>query len=109
MSRARPIRIGKDAALSFHARGGTVVIMSRTQSKLDDVLANDFAGSPRAMAVAYDAGDNASIAEGIATALGLFGGDGALHVLVNSTGGYSVGETIGETAQVRCSLIAVCV
>merc|ERR1711991_960281 len=60
--------IGKDAALSFHAAGATVVIMSRRQEVLDTIVAEEMGGE-RGFAVTMDAMDNASVEAGIKEAI----------------------------------------
>merc|ERR1711991_617239 len=85
--------IGKDAALSFHAAGATVVIMSRRQEVLDTIVAEEMGGE-RGFVVTMDAMDNASVEAGIKEAIEKLGG--GLDVLVNVAGVLSGGSTVAE-------------
>merc|ERR1711916_264679 len=85
--------IGKDAALSFHAAGATVVIMSRRQEVLDTIVAEEMGGE-RGFVVTMDAMDNASVEAGIKEAIEKLGG--GLDVLVNVAGGLGGGSTVAE-------------
>jgi len=75
--------LGREIALALSAAGAHVVLASRTQAQLDDVVAEITARGAEALAVATDVTDESAVDELIRAAVERFG---RLDIVVNNSG-----------------------
>lgn len=86
--------IGRDAALTMAEEGATVVVIGRTESKLDAVAAEVTAAGGTAVSYALDVADYNAVEQMAADVLDKFG---RIDVLVNNAGHSSAHRHIVDT------------